>query len=293
MKLPKHITHSPGQGRPKGFTLIELLVVIAIIAILAAMLLPALSRAKDKAKGVMCLNNGRQLMIAWRLYADDNNDRVCNNFGRAEIQTTVNTGAFANWVNNVMDWTVDPMNYDPLYIKKGGLNTYLGGNIGVYRCPADNYVSPAQRGAGAQNRTRSLDMNAFFGLYSNNRSDSTYGGANHTHPSYRQFLRISDVPSPSMIWVTLDEQADTINDGYFTNNPDGSGNMKWNDIPAAYHGGACGISFADGHSEMHKWRKPSAIPPVMYVSQDAAKQAADTYDPADFRWLMERAGVKK
>ena len=275
----------PDENRWRGFTLIELLVVIAVVGILAGLLLPALARAKAKAQGVFCLNNTKQLTLAWLMYADDHSGRLPYNLGGDVSRKTVAEKNNLNWVNNIMSWELDADNTNTATLTEASLAPYANKVVSTYKCPSDNVLSEIQRRAGWAARVRSYSMNAMVG----NAGDLSLSGVNENNPYYVQFFTLSTIPRPSEIFVFLDEHPDSVNDGYFINK---AYKWDWIDLPASYHNGGGCFSFADGHSETHRWRFASTKRPAR---PDAAQLpiAIPKSEWGDFDWVTDRMSVKR
>jgi prepilin-type processing-associated H-X9-DG protein len=259
------------------------LVVIAIVAVLAGMLLPALARARARANGATCANHQRQLILACQLYAGDNSDALPYNFGDVETRRTVARGQFLNWVNNVLNWELDTDNTNRAWISAGGLGPYVAGAVDIFRCPSDFVLSDIQKDAGWKARVRSMSMNALVG----DAGEFSRSGANVNAPGYRQFFKLGHIPQPARIFVFIEEHPDSVDDGYFLNNPY---KPEWHDLPASYHNGAANLAFADGHLENHRWAHPTTKPPAR---PDVAGLpfGIPANERGDFNWLMERTSL--
>jgi len=265
-----------------GFTLIELLVVIAIIAILAAMLLPALSKAKSRAQGISCVNNMKTLGTSAIMYGSDNGDRVPENGSLRDGFSP------PNWVGGTFQWNTGPngsgteappgCETNNFYLGAGDLTDpvtkkTLQGSIGpyvkapdAYKCPADHYVG----GTYKRERVRSISANGYVGTTPPNSPDGK------TYRNYAKFSQFGNGLGSSDCFVYLDENPQSLNDGWFAFNAAGTGVQ---DIPAVNHGNSSSFSYADGRAQLHKW-----------VDRFKGINASGTADPG---WMASHGTVAK
>jgi prepilin-type N-terminal cleavage/methylation domain-containing protein len=244
------IMHSRQTSRHRGFTLIELLTVIATIAILAALLLPVLAKAKIKAQRTACLSDLRQLGLAWALYKDDNSGFLAESYPVDRSGGGVNPDV---WVQGDMTKANEATNAN--LIRTGKLFPY-NQNISIYHCPTDPGVAI---GGQVVPTVRSYSMNAFMGA-----RDPTLAPRPSTAGDYVPFYtKDSDIPNPSQMWVLLEEDELSINDCFFVTDP--TGNI-WFDFPAMSirrHNYSYVLSFADGHSETWRYKDPRSFQVTM------------------------------
>jgi len=248
--------------RKRAFTLVELLVVIAVIAILAALLLPAVSKTKLKSQQIDCLNNQRQLQLGWLMYVHEQNDALPLNAGEVAIYSP-HASTSNSWV--VGDVTVSA---DLAFIRQGSIFPYVG-NVDVYHCPADHSTVDNTNSL----RTRSYAMD----YYLNGDIDPQYF---HNLPAgafVGLATRYAGIAHPSSVFVFLDESEKTINDGIFVLIPDPE--PIWRDAPSDRHGQGMNLSFADGHGEHWRWRAPKQMP-------GGGEPVAGAEDGQDFKRLQ-------
>lgn len=273
----------------KGFTLIELLVVIAIVAILASLLFPVLAKAKGKAWTISCLNNKRQLMIAWITYAGDNDGNLMSN-----TQQPMHA-PLESWVVSGLNWTEWDGNTNRQRIlgPRCLIAPYISGPESIFQCPPDKHISAQQRAMGWRRRIRSVSMNCWLGdgyeggLASPDTDKRRFRGPGLGTTSY--YITESQLNNwaPAHAFVFIDVHPDYAGTPWFhtRNRPE---NPAWfPNLPSSLHDGGATLSFADGHAEHHKWQVAMTRQPVRY---DGVLPASDlrTTDLRDFNWLGER-----
>ncbi|HUA66624.1 MAG TPA: prepilin-type N-terminal cleavage/methylation domain-containing protein [Alphaproteobacteria bacterium] len=294
------------KGRRRAFTLVELLIVIAIIAILAAILLPVLNKAQQRAVNIGAVNNVRQLVIAWKMYSTDNNgwlppDRNSEKYpswcaGQMRNANAYNAEPSVGVApySTAEDYTNTALLLDPKFSVMGSFIS----NWKIFLDPGDQstWQDPGKPRNG---RVRSFSMSCAFDY--DFKDDGDFLGGGTTSSPFRHFAKESDIIgiSPSDLWVFLDEHPDSINDGLFDFEMPSGGlsglTTHYIDMPAAYHNGACAFAFADCHAELHAWRDPGVFPLVDWnVEQTSAPIAAMSSNISgnpDFLWLVAHTSV--
>jgi len=231
-----------------AFTLLELVVVIGVLSIIAATILPSFSNGESRSPAFECLNHHRQLCNAWRMYAEDNSDRLVPNVHGGAAQGGAGAPPFGmGWVERWLDWTTRTDNTNVAFLiepKYPRLASYVKGATNLFKCPADRFLSAVQANLRWQ-RVRSVSVNILVG-----ESNAESGPIGNTS-TYKHLRKLSEFlyPVPAEAYVFLDEHPDSINDpGFFSPSP-----TFWVDVPAVYHHGGAAVGFADSHAEIHRW----------------------------------------
>lgn len=275
-------------ARHGGFTLIELLVVIAIIAILASILLPVLQKAEQRAQGIQCMNNEKQLALAWITYSGDNQGRLVpngdeNHQPSSLTDPTAVTGTNAQWCPGRQDLAADlsPGNITPNkgleWIQLGLLYPYVN-NLKTYKCPSDTYSYTA--GGVNYQHVRSMSMNEWL---------SPIAPWNNTTTVMIYYKESSLIhPGPAGLWLFIDENPYSINDGCFICLP---GKDEWIDYPGSYHNHGSGMSFCDGHAEIRIWTDPTVLydvvpPAIPFGNPNDLPLPPGQTPPLDLAWLQ-------
>lgn len=254
---------------PAAFTLLELLVVVVLLGLVATVFVPTLAGTRASSKSVQCLNNQRRLMVAWQMYASDQQDRLVSP---------------SDWVGREwLDWGTTTGNTNTAILEDPEQSLIAGyvRSAGLFKCPADQFISPTQVSLGWKQRVRSLALNSCLGgssvvIY--------YEIPGRSHFVAKQLSELTR-PGPANTVAFLDEHPDSINNGTFSFDPGrATANAHWRDLPASYHQGGAGISFADGHAMIKRWQDSRTTPPVRYVTWSPLPVPGSP----DYAWLNER-----
>jgi prepilin-type N-terminal cleavage/methylation domain-containing protein/prepilin-type processing-associated H-X9-DG protein len=278
------------KSRNGAFTLIELLVVIAIIAILAALLLPVLASAKASAMVTNCMNNKKQLLTAWVMYTGENADVLAMNFDYND-DGVYNPGTTTPcWAEGWLDWSTSQDNTNTFYLvnqEVSLLGPYIGNDVKIFWCPSDNFVGPQQQGW--HNRCRSVTMNSAVG------PGQKYTGFTWSAEYFIYVSKLSEFihPGTANAWVFMDEHPDSIDDTLLYADDSlaalTTGTGEFTEFPASYHNKACGIAFADGHAECHKWQNYQTTIPVTYQAHVVGlNQRVQVTADVDLEWLASK-----